>query len=88
MDQKVTVATTESSSAATNNTNNNREEAQELKFPAGFRFYPTDEELIVEYLTKKVKDKSFSAIAIGEVDFNKIEPWLLHSKSYVFFGFL
>ncbi|KAI3454693.1 hypothetical protein Pfo_011356 [Paulownia fortunei] len=48
-----------------------------MELPPGFRFHPTDEELITHYLSKKVLDGSFSAIAIGEVDMNKVEPWEL-----------
>lgn len=48
--------------------------------PPGFRFHPTDEELITHYLSPKVLDSSFCATAIGEVDLNKIEPWDLPCK--------
>ncbi|KAL1566332.1 NAC domain-containing protein 100-like protein [Salvia divinorum] len=48
-----------------------------LELPPGFRFHPTDEELITHYLCRKAIDGSFSAIAIGEVDMNKVEPWEL-----------
>jgi hypothetical protein len=43
--------------------------------PPGFRFHPTDEELVSYYLTKKVLDSSFAVHAIAEVDLNKCEPW-------------
>ncbi|KAK9137679.1 hypothetical protein Sjap_008273 [Stephania japonica] len=36
----------------------------------GFRFHPTDEELITHYLSKKVSDGNFNARAIGEVALN------------------
>lgn len=49
----------------------------QLELPPGFRFHPTDEELITHYLSNKVIDPAFSAVAIGEVDMNKIEPWEL-----------
>ena len=45
--------------------------------PPGFRFHPTDEELIISYLLKKVLDSSFTGRAIAEVDLNKCEPWEL-----------
>ncbi|GJR86925.1 NAC domain-containing protein 100-like protein [Tanacetum coccineum] len=45
--------------------------------PPGFRFHPTDEELITHYLSNKVVDNKFCAKAIGEVDMNRIEPWEL-----------
>ncbi|KAL0335634.1 UNVERIFIED_CONTAM: NAC domain-containing protein [Sesamum radiatum] len=48
-----------------------------MELPPGFRFHPTDEELITHYLSKKVLDSSFSALAIGEVDMNNVEPWEL-----------
>lgn len=46
-----------------------------LELPPGFRFHPTDEELISHYLFHKVMDCSFSCRAIGDVDLNKSEPW-------------
>ncbi|KAF6148195.1 hypothetical protein GIB67_011970 [Kingdonia uniflora] len=54
---------------------NNLDEEIGLVLPPGFRFYPTDEELITHYLSPKVSDSSFSTTAIGEVDLNKCEPW-------------
>ncbi|CAL5193744.1 unnamed protein product [Lathyrus oleraceus] len=50
-------------------------DSKKFDFPPGFRFHPTDIELINHYLVKKVHDNSFSAIAIAEVDMNKCEPW-------------
>ncbi|KAF9667388.1 hypothetical protein SADUNF_Sadunf15G0017900 [Salix dunnii] len=49
----------------------------QMDLPPGFRFHPTDEELISHYLYKKVLDITFSAKAIGDVDLNKSEPWEL-----------
>ncbi|KAK6128138.1 hypothetical protein DH2020_038116 [Rehmannia glutinosa] len=54
-----------------------------MELPPGFRFHPTDEELITHYLAKKVVDSNFSAIAIGEVDMNKVEPWELPWRAKV-----
>ncbi|KAK7396035.1 hypothetical protein VNO78_16735 [Psophocarpus tetragonolobus] len=54
-----------------------------LDLPPGFRFHPTDEEIITFYLTEKVKNSNFSAIAIGEADLNKCEPWDLPKKSKI-----
>ncbi|CAI0453992.1 unnamed protein product [Linum tenue] len=48
---------------------------EKMELPAGFRFHPTDEELITHYLSPKVMNESFCARAIGEVDLNKCEPW-------------
>ncbi|CAM8977720.1 unnamed protein product [Rhodiola kirilowii] len=44
-------------------------------FPPGFRFHPTDEELITFYLASKVFHVSFCPVDIAEVDLNKCEPW-------------
>ncbi|KAG8082256.1 hypothetical protein GUJ93_ZPchr0014g47247 [Zizania palustris] len=54
-------------------------DAMELHLPPGFRFHPTDEELISHYLAKKVADARFAALAVGEADLNKCEPWDLPS---------
>ncbi|XP_020213810.1 NAC domain-containing protein 100 [Cajanus cajan] len=53
----------------------------EENLPPGFRFHPTDEELITCYLTRKVSDSSFTSKAIAVVDFNKSEPWDLPGKA-------
>lgn len=55
-------------------------ENEQMELPPGFRFHPTDEELITHYLSKKVYNSCFCAIAIGEVDLNKCEPWDLPCK--------
>ncbi|XP_038905510.1 protein CUP-SHAPED COTYLEDON 2-like [Benincasa hispida] len=49
--------------------------------PPGFRFHPTDEELIGHYLLKKVLNSNFSTPAIAHVDLNKSEPWDLPEKA-------
>ncbi|KAF5204573.1 Nac domain-containing protein [Thalictrum thalictroides] len=53
----------------------------EAHLPPGFRFHPTDEELITFYLIKKVLDSTFTCRAIAEVDLNKCEPWELPEKA-------
>ncbi|KAK4256548.1 hypothetical protein QN277_006257 [Acacia crassicarpa] len=53
----------------------------EEKLPPGFRFHPTDEELITYYLTRKVCESSFTCKAMAEVDMNKNEPWDLPGKA-------
>ncbi|XP_027356654.1 protein CUP-SHAPED COTYLEDON 2-like [Abrus precatorius] len=53
----------------------------EPHLPPGFRFHPTDEELITYYLLKKVLDNTFTGRAIVEVDLNKCEPWELPEKA-------
>lgn len=49
--------------------------------PPGYRFHPTDEELVVFYLGNKVSDCRFTVAAIAEVDLNKSEPWELPEKA-------
>ncbi|KAK4257203.1 hypothetical protein QN277_006822 [Acacia crassicarpa] len=56
-------------------------EEEKMNLPPGFRFHPTDEELISHYLYKKATDSNFSARAIGEVDLNRSEPWDLPWKA-------
>ncbi|EAZ36913.1 hypothetical protein OsJ_21256 [Oryza sativa Japonica Group] len=51
------------------------------ELPPGFRFHPTDEELITYYLLRKVVDGSFNGRAIAEIDLNKCEPWELPEKA-------
>ena len=51
-----------------------------LTVPPGFRFHPTDEELLLYYLKKKVGFEKFDLEVIREVDLNKIEPWELQGK--------
>ena len=53
----------------------------EESLPPGFRFHPTDEELITCYLTRKVSDISFTSKAVVDVDLNKCEPWDLPGTS-------
>ena len=49
--------------------------AGQLYLPPGFRFHPTDEEIISHYLTHKALNHRFISGVIGEVDLNKCEPW-------------
>lgn len=53
----------------------------DLSVPVGFRFHPTDEELVTHYLKKKLKgmDSHVSNI-IREIDILKFEPWDLPSN--------
>ncbi|XP_042443040.1 protein CUP-SHAPED COTYLEDON 3-like [Zingiber officinale] len=50
----------------------------EQGLPPGFRFHPTDEELVTFYLASKVfNGGGHCAIEIAEVDLNRSEPWEL-----------
>nr|QXO33766.1 VND transcription factor [Betula platyphylla] len=53
----------------------------EESLPPGFRFHPTDEELITYYLTRKVSEVGFQTKAMAVVDLNKCEPWDLPGKA-------
>lgn len=43
--------------------------------PPGFRFHPTEEELLHYYLKKKVSYEKIDLDVIRDVDLNKLEPW-------------
>lgn len=45
----------------------------EAKLPPGFRFHPSDEELVCDYLMKKVAHSDSSLMI--DLDLNKCEPW-------------
>ncbi|KAL6977175.1 hypothetical protein U1Q18_025968 [Sarracenia purpurea var. burkii] len=47
----------------------------------GFRFCPTDEELVQYYLKRKVCGKPFRFEAVSEIDLCKYEPWELPGHS-------
>ncbi|XP_002517259.2 NAC domain-containing protein 82 [Ricinus communis] len=51
------------------------------KLSPGFRFHPTDVELVKYYLKRKVLGKRFHMEAIAEVDIYKYAPWDLPNKS-------
>ncbi|KAK2441830.1 protein CUP-SHAPED COTYLEDON [Trifolium repens] len=54
------------------------EKKNEQGLPPGFRFHPTDEELITFYLASKVfKNTCFNNVKFAEVDLNRCEPWEL-----------
>ncbi|KAI4300259.1 hypothetical protein L6164_033656 [Bauhinia variegata] len=53
----------------------------EIQLPPGFRFYPSDEELIVHYLRNKVTSCPLPASFIAEIDLYKYNPWELPSKA-------
>ena len=52
--------------------------------PPGFRFHPTDEELLQYYLKKKLSFQKFDMDVIREVDLNKMEPWELQGIIYTY----
>lgn len=54
-----------------------------VSLPPGFRFHPTDEELITYYLKRKINGCQIELEIIPEVDLYKCEPWDLPGDSYI-----
>ncbi|TVU48846.1 hypothetical protein EJB05_00125, partial [Eragrostis curvula] len=73
-DKKPLVRTKEGSGAEGGN------EEDDLVFP-GFRFHPTDQELIGFYLKRRVENRGFSIDIIKEIDIYKHDPWDLPSEA-------
>ncbi|RRT58953.1 hypothetical protein B296_00043261 [Ensete ventricosum] len=48
-----------------------------LRLPPGFRFHPSDEELVVQYLKRKVFCCPLPASIIPDIDLRKHDPWNL-----------
>lgn len=51
--------------------------------PPGFRFHPTDEELVGYYLKRKVEGLEIELEVIPVIDLYKFEPWELPEKSFL-----
>ena len=66
----------------------------ELQLPPGFRFHPTDEELVMHYLCRKCASQQIAVPIIAEIDLYKFDPWELpgnkfkKKKSSLLFSFL
>ncbi|KAH9646151.1 NAC domain-containing protein [Citrus sinensis] len=54
-----------------------------MSLPPGFRFHPTDEELVAYYLDRKINGRTIELEIIPEIDLYKHEPWDLPDKSYL-----
>lgn len=50
-------------------------DTMECSVPPGFRFHPTDEELVGYYLRKKVASQKIDLDVIRDIDLYRIEPW-------------
>lgn len=48
--------------------------------PPGFRFHPTDEELVIHYLKRKADSSPLPVAIIADVDLYKHDPWELPGK--------
>ncbi|KAL5791453.1 hypothetical protein ACOSP7_000047 [Xanthoceras sorbifolium] len=51
--------------------------------PPGFRFHPTDEELVGYYLKRKVEGLEIELEVIPVIDLYKFDPWELPEKSFL-----
>lgn len=49
----------------------------DLELPPGFRFHPTDDELVMHYLCRKCASLSIAVPIIAEIDLYKYDPWQL-----------
>lgn len=58
-------------------------QAAAVNFPPGFRFRPSDEEIVGFYLKNKVHGNKFEFDVIREIDLYKCEPWDLPEKSFL-----
>lgn len=61
--------------------------------PPGFRFYPSDEELVCHYLYKKITNEEILKGTLVEIDLHTCEPWQLpevaklNANEWYFFSF-
>lgn len=53
--------------------------------PPGFRFYPSDEELVCHYLRKKIANEDLLRPTLVEIDLHTCEPWHLPGTFTFFF---
>jgi hypothetical protein len=56
----------------------------ELELPPGFRFHPTDEELVNHYLCRKCSSLPLAVPIIREIDLYKYDPWQLPGNLFIF----
>uniref|UniRef100_A0ACD5VRV3 Uncharacterized protein n=1 Tax=Avena sativa TaxID=4498 RepID=A0ACD5VRV3_AVESA len=77
--------------AAAEGDSGRRDAEAELNLPPGFRFHPTDEELVVHYLCRRVAGQPQPVHIIAEIDLYKFDPWdlperaLFGSREWYFF---
>ncbi|CAM8939243.1 unnamed protein product [Rhodiola kirilowii] len=63
-----------------------------LNLPPGFRFHPTDDELVMHYLCRKCASQPIAVNIIADVDLYKFDPWdlpgvaLYGEKEWYFFS--
>ena len=64
-----------------------KDDDEEVQLP-GFRFHPTDEELVGFYLRRMVDKKPLKIELIKQVDIYKYDPWDLPSKFQLLIVFI
>jgi hypothetical protein len=52
-----------------------------LNLPPGFRFHPTDDELVEHYLCRKAAGQRLPVPIIADVDLYKLDPWDLPERA-------
>ncbi|KAL6843923.1 hypothetical protein ACP4OV_026494 [Aristida adscensionis] len=57
----------------------------EARLPPGFRFHPRDDELVLDYLGRKLAGAGggYGGVAMIDVDLNKCEPWEIPDEACV-----
>jgi hypothetical protein len=55
----------------------------ELQLPPGFRFHPTDDELVMHYLCRKCASQPIAVPIIAEIDLYKYDPCELPSNFFL-----
>ncbi|ESR56160.1 hypothetical protein CICLE_v10019845mg [Citrus x clementina] len=54
---------------------NENDKLDEIMLPPGFRFYPTDEELLGFYLRRKIQQRPLAIEPIEQIGMYKYDPW-------------
>ena len=62
---------------------NDGDKLVEIMLP-GFRFHPTDEELVGFYLKRKILQRPLSIELIKQLDIYKYDPWDLPSMHHLY----
>lgn len=62
-----------------------KEDDDDQLFLPGFRFHPTDEELLSFYLQRKIEKKLTAVEIIKQIDIYKYDPWDLPSTYMQFY---
>ncbi|XP_031505438.1 NAC domain-containing protein JA2-like [Nymphaea colorata] len=55
--------------------------AEQIYLPPGFRFHPSDEELVLHYLLPKTLGMTFSSNVIADINLYRYDPWVLPGKA-------